>query len=38
MIQNFNVGKYYSDLFKEKLNVYSNAARVSRAVNPYGRY
>lgn len=38
MIQNYNVGRYYSDLFKEKLNVYSNAARVSRVVNPYGRY
>lgn len=36
MIQNANMARYYSDLFKEKLQTYSNAARVSRAINRYG--
>lgn len=37
-LQNYNVAKYYEDQFKRYLISESNAARISRAVNPYGRY
>lgn len=37
-IQNFNASRYYLDMYKQQLQTYSNAARVSRAVNAYGRY
>ena len=37
-IQNFNAAKYYEDMFNRRCLGYSNAARVSRVVNPYGRY
>jgi hypothetical protein len=37
-IQNFNAAKFYEDMFNRRCLGYSNAARVSRAVNPYGRY
>lgn len=37
-IQNFNAAKYYEDMFNRRLLTYSNAARVSRVTNPYGRY
>lgn len=37
-IQNFNASKYYDQMFREQLQGYSNAARVSRANNLYGRY
>jgi hypothetical protein len=37
-IQNFNAAKFYEDMFERRLQRYSNAARVSRATNPYGRY
>ena len=37
-IQNFNVGKYYLDLFEKMALGYSNYARRGRAVNIYGRY
>lgn len=37
-IQNFNAAKYYEDMFNRRCLGYSNAARVSRVVNSYGRY
>ena len=37
-LQNANMAKYYDQYFKERLVTYSNAARVSRATSPYGRY
>jgi len=37
-IQNFNAAKFYEDMFNRRCLGYSNAARVSRVVNPYGRY
>ena len=37
-LQNFNAAKFYEDMFNRRCLGYSNAARVSRAVNPYGRY
>jgi len=37
-IQNYNAAKFYEDMFERRLQHYSNAARVSRAVNIYGRY
>lgn len=37
-IQNANMARFYWDMFKEKLSVFSNAARTSRVVNIYGRY
>jgi len=37
-LQNFNAAKFYEDMFNRRCLGYSNAARVSRAVNMYGRY
>lgn len=37
-IQNYNVAKFYLDLFEKMCLGYSNYARVGRAVNMYGRY
>lgn len=37
-IQNYNVAKFYLDLYEKMANAYSNYARPGRAVNPYGRY
>jgi hypothetical protein len=37
-IQNFNAAKFYEDMFNRRCLGYSNAARVSRRTNPYGRY
>ncbi len=37
-IQNFNAARMYEDLFNRRCLGFSNAARVSRVVNPYGRY
>jgi hypothetical protein len=37
-LQNFNAAKFYEDMFSKRCLTYSNAARVSRQVNPYGRY
>lgn len=37
-LQNFNAAKFYEDMFNRRCLGYSNAARVSRVVNPYGRY
>jgi hypothetical protein len=37
-IQNFNAAKFYEDMFNRRCLGYSNAARVSRVTNPYGRY
>lgn len=37
-LQNFNVAKFYLDLYEKMVGQYSNYARPGRAVNPYGRY
>ncbi len=37
-IQNFNAARMYEDLFNRRCLGFSNAARVSRVTNPYGRY
>jgi hypothetical protein len=37
-IQNFNAAKFYEDMFNRRCLGYSNAARISRATSPYGRY
>jgi hypothetical protein len=37
-LQNFNAAKFYEDMFNRRCLGYSNAARVSRVTNPYGRY
>jgi hypothetical protein len=37
-IQNFNAARYYEEMFNRRCLGYSNAARVSRRTNPYGRY
>jgi hypothetical protein len=37
-LMNFNAAKFYEDMFNRRCLGYSNAARVSRVVNPYGRY
>jgi hypothetical protein len=37
-LQNFNAAKFYEEMFNRRCLTYSNAARVSRVVNPYGRY
>lgn len=37
-LQNFNAAKFYEDMFNRRCLGYSNAARVSRRTNPYGRY
>jgi hypothetical protein len=37
-IQNFNAAKFYEDMFNRRCLGYSNAARVSRRSNPYGRW
>jgi hypothetical protein len=37
-LQNFNAAKFYEDMFNRRCLGYSNAARVSRASSPYGRY
>ncbi len=37
-IQNFNAARMYEDMFNRRCLGYSNAARVSRVINPYGRY
>lgn len=37
-MQNYNISKYYLELFNSQLGIYSHSARVGRVVNPYGRY
>lgn len=37
-LQNYNVSKFYKDLYNEQLLIYSHSARIGRVVNPYGRY
>lgn len=37
-LQNFNAAKFYEDMFNRRCLGYSNAARISRASSPYGRY
>jgi hypothetical protein len=37
-LQNFNAAKFYEEMFNRRCLGYSNAARVSRVTNPYGRY
>ncbi len=37
-LQNFNAAQYWEQQFEKRMLGYSNAARVSRVVNPYGRY
>jgi hypothetical protein len=37
-IQNYNVAKFYLDLFEKMCLGYSSYARVGRGVNPYGRF
>lgn len=37
-IQNYNVAKFYLDLYEKMVGQYSNYARPGRAVNIYGRY
>lgn len=37
-LQNLNFAKYYETEFDKFIQRYSGYARVSRAVNPYGRY
>jgi hypothetical protein len=37
-LQNFNVAKYYLDMFDNMTQRKSNYARIGRAANPYGRY
>ncbi len=37
-IQNFNAARMYEDLFNRRCLGFSNAARVSRVTNPYGRW
>ena len=37
-LQNYNIAKFYLDLFEKQLGIYSHSARIGRAVNPYGRY
>jgi len=36
-LQNYNIGKFYLDLFNSQLGIYSHSARIGRAINPYGR-
>lgn len=36
-LQNFNIAKFYLDLFEKQLGIYSHSARVGRVINPYGR-
>lgn len=37
-LQNLNAARFYEDQFNRRCLGYSNAARVSRRTNPYGRY
>jgi len=37
-LQNYNVAKFYLDLYEKQALSYSNFARIGRGVNPYGRY
>lgn len=37
-LQNFNAARMYEDMFSRRCLGYSNAARVSRVTNPYGRW
>lgn len=37
-LQNFNAAKFYEDMFNRRCLGYSNAARVSKRSNVYGRY
>lgn len=37
-IQNYNAAKFWSDMYDKQLLKYSRASRVSRVVNPMGRY
>lgn len=37
-LQQHNIARMYLDLFEKQMLGYSNAARVGRMINPYGRY
>jgi hypothetical protein len=37
-LQNYNISKFYLDLFEKQLGIYSHSAHIGRVVNPYGRY
>lgn len=36
-LQNYNIAKFYLDLFDKQLGIYSHSARIGGAINPYGR-